>query len=144
MGKINNYSVETVNPGDRVLCSDASTGETKNVTAQSISDLAASASVYRAYLTQSGGTAPVATVLPGNTLTGTWAYTTTGTFVFTSTGSFADVKIAIMTSLPQSATTRIVFNGNDDDDLTILTYATTTLTNGLMTDQYIEIFTHAV
>jgi hypothetical protein len=144
MGKINNYSVETANPGDRILCSDASTGQTKNVTAQSVSDLATSATVYRAYLTQSGANNPVATVLPGNTLTGTWTFTTTGTYIFTSTGSFAGVKVAVMCSLPQSATTHIVFNGNNDDTLTILTYSTLTLVNGLMTNQYIEIFTHDI
>ena len=144
MGKINNYSVESVNPGDRVLCSDASTGETKNVTAQSISDLAPSATIYRAYITQSGSSAPVATVVPGNTLTGTWTYTSTGTYVFTSTGAFAGVKVAVMTSVPQGASTRIVFNSNTDNAVTILTYDTTTLTNGLMTNQYIEIFTHDI
>jgi hypothetical protein len=142
MGKINNYSVESVNPGDKILCSDESTGETKNVTAQSISDLTTSATVYRAYITQSGSAAPVATVLPGNTLTGTWTCTSTGTYVFTSTGAFAGVKVAVMTSIPQGASTRIVFNSNTDNTVTILTYDTTTLTNGLMTNQYIEIFTH--
>jgi hypothetical protein len=144
MGKINNYSVESVNPGDKILCSDVSTGDTKNVTAQSISDLTTSATVYRAYITQSGSAAPVATLLPGNTLTGTWQCTSTGTYVFTSTGSFADVKVSVITSLPGNVNTRIVFSGSDDDTVTILTYSTSTLTNGLMTNQYIEIFTHDI
>lgn len=144
MGKINNYSVETVNPGDRVLCSDESTGQTKNVTAQSISDLASSSSVYRAYITQSGVTAPVATVLPGNTLTGTWVYNGVGLYTFENEGAFAGLKVAVMSSLPQGATIRITFNGNDDDKVYLNTYITSTLTNGLMADQYIEIFTHDI
>jgi hypothetical protein len=144
MGKINNYSVETVNPGDRVLCSDESTGQTKNVTAQSISDLASSSSVYRAYITQSGVTAPVATVLPGNTLTGTWVYNGVGLYTFENEGAFAGLKVAVMSSLPQSATTRIAFNGADDDKVYLSTYVTSTLTNALMTNQYIEIFTHDI
>jgi len=144
MGKINNYSVETANPGDKVLCSDASTGQTKNVTAQSISDLAASATVYRAYITQSGTSAPVATELPGNTLTGTWGYTGVGLYTFENVGAFADVKTSVMSSLPNNVNTKIVFNGTDDDIVYINAYSTTTLTNGLMTDQYIEIFTHNI
>lgn len=144
MGKINNYSVDSVNPGDRMLCSDASTGQTKNVTAQSVSDLATSASVYRAYITQSGVTAPVATVLPGNTLTGTWVYNGVGLYSFENEGAFAGLKVAVMSSLPQGATTRITFNGADDDKVYLDTYITSTLTNGLMADQYIEIFTHDI
>lgn len=144
MGKINNYSVDSVNPGDKVLCSDASTGQTKNVTAQSISDLTTSASVYRAYITQSGTSAPVATELAGNTLTGEWVYNGVGLYTFENVGAFTDVKVAVICSLPQSANTNIVFNGNDDDKVYINTYATSTLTNGLMADQYIEIFTHSV
>jgi hypothetical protein len=144
MGKINNYSVETVNPGDRVLCSDASTGQTKNVTAQSISDLASSSSVYRAYITQSGVTAPVATVLPGNTLTGTWVYNGVGLYTFENVGAFTDLKVAVMSSLTNSVNTRIIFNGADDDSVYVNTYATSTLANGQMIDQYIEIFTHDI
>lgn len=144
MGKINNYSVDSVNPGDKVLCSDESTGQTKNVTAQSISDLATSASVYRAYLTQSGSTAPVATELPGNTLTGEWVYDGTGYYIFESTGAFTGVKVGVICSLPQDVDTKIVYNGHGNDYVDIVTYSVSTMTNGLMTDQYIEIFTHDI
>jgi hypothetical protein len=36
MGKINNYAIGTLNPGDKILASDAETGATKNVTPQEI------------------------------------------------------------------------------------------------------------
>ena len=144
MGKINNYSVDSVNPGDKMLCSDASTGNTKNVTAQSVANLATSSVIYRAYLTQSGSSAPVATELEGNTLTGSWIYDNEGVYLFESTGSFVNVKIGIVCSLPQSQTTKIVYDGHDDNIVAILTFSDSTLSNGLMTDQYIEIFTHNI
>lgn len=144
MGKINNYSVDSVNPGDKVLCSDAATGETKNVTAQSISDLATSAKVYRAYLTQSGSTAPVATEIPGNTLTGEWVYDGTGYYIFESTGAFTGVKVGVICSLPQGLDTQIVYNGHGNNYVDIVTYFESAMSNDLMTDQYIEIFTHDI
>lgn len=144
MGKINNYSVESVNPGDRMLCSDASTGQTKNVTAQSVSNLATSSVIYRAYLTQSGVTAPVATEVPGNTLTGTWIYDGPGVYLFQSIGAFTGLKVGIVCSISNNVNTRIIDDGHSNDIVAILTYSTSTLTNGLMTDQYIEIFTHDI
>lgn len=144
MGKINNYSVDSVNPGDKMLCSDASTGETKNVTAQSVANLATSPVIYRAYLTQTGNSAPVATELEGNTLSGTWIYDGTGVYLFQSNGAFIGVKVGIVCSIPKNIDTKIIDDGHSDDVVAILTYSASTLTNGLMTDQYIEIFTHDI
>jgi hypothetical protein len=144
MGKINNYSVDSVNPGDKMLCSDAFTGQTKNVTAQSISDLSSSSVVYRAYLTQSGNTAPVATELPGNTLTGEWVYEGTGYYLFQSIGAFDGVKVGVICSLPQGLNVQIVYSGHTDDYVDIVTYFESSLENDLMEDQYIEIFTHDI
>lgn len=98
MGKINNYQVDTPNPGDKILASDAETNATKNLTAQSIVDLGRSSSVYRAFLTQTGITAPVATIVPGNTITGTWSYNDVGEYTFTASSSLG-TKISVITSL---------------------------------------------
>ncbi len=38
MGKIDDYSVGTVNGGDRLLASNTSTGETKNITVDALSE----------------------------------------------------------------------------------------------------------
>jgi hypothetical protein len=144
MGKINNYSVESVNPGDRVLCSDASTGETKNVTAQSISNLASSSVVYRAYLTQSGTSAPVATVLDGSTITGTWAYIETGRYSFTPSVSLLDKKVAIIFSINVNTGIEVCLDDRDDVKAIIATYANGTLSNALILDQYVEILIHTI
>lgn len=144
MGKINNYSVDSVNPGDKVLCSDASTGETKNVTAQSISDLSSSSVVYRAYVNQSGLTAPVATLIPGNTITGTWGYIEAGRYSFTPSVSLLDKEVAVIFSINTSTGIDICLDGKDDEKIVIASYAEGTLSNTLIVNQYVEILIHTL
>jgi hypothetical protein len=144
MGKINNYTVGTLNPGDKILASDANTGQTKNVTAQEIADLSAASKVYRAYITQSGSSAPVATELPGNTLTGTWEYDGTGVYIFNSPGSFVDVKVGVICSILTNYNISVVDDGHNDDSLYILTYSGSSTSNDVLYDRYIEIFTHSL
>lgn len=144
MGKINNYSVDSVNPGDKVLCSDASTGETKNVTAQSISDLSSSSVVYRAYINQYGLTAPVATLIPGNTITGTWSYIETGRYSFTPSISLLDKKVAVLFSINANSGIDICLDDKDDELFVIATYAEGTLSDSLIVNQYIEILIHTL
>lgn len=144
MGKINNYSVDSVNPGDKVLCSDVSTGETKNVTAQSISDLSSSSVAYRAYINQSGNTAPTVTLIDGNTITGTWEYIEIGRYSFTPSVSLLNKKVAVICSLNTNTGIEICLDGNDNVKIIIATYAEGTLSNGLIVDQYIQIFIHTI
>lgn len=144
MGKINNYTVDPVNPGDKILASDVTTGDTKNVTAQSIADLQQSSVVYRAYLTQSGASAPVATVIPGNTLNGTWSYNSTGYYIFTSTGAFDSVSAACVVSVTGAYNTDFEFSIINNDTAYLKSYSSGTLTNGLMSGLYVEIFTHNI
>lgn len=144
MGKINNYTVGSAKPGDRILASDETTGDTKNVTAQSISDLQTSQTIYRAYLTQSNIDPPVATELPGNTLKGTWEYDGVGVYFFTTDGAFANVKVGINCSILTSYNFSVVDDGYNDNSLYILTYSGSTLSDNILSDRYIEIFTHSI
>jgi hypothetical protein len=142
MGKINNYTVVAVKPGDKIICSDADTGDTKNITAQEIIDLERSSNIYRAYLTQASNTAPVATLIPGNTITGSWVYDGTGTYIFTSIGAFANVNAGCIVGVTAAQDTTFEFYIYDDDSVILNTYAAGVMTNGLMTGLYVEIVTH--
>jgi hypothetical protein len=144
MGKINNYQTQTPSPGDRILGSADSNGSTKNFTVQSIADLQTSQTIYRAYINQSGSSAPVATELPGNTLAGTWEYDGTGIYIFKSIGSFIDVKVGVICSILTGYNFSVVDDGYNDDELYILTYNGNTLTDNILSNRYIEIFTHAI
>ena len=144
MGKINNYQTDTPSPGDKILGSAESTGATKNFTAQSIADLQTSQTIYRAYITQSGSSAPVATDLPGNTLNGTWEYDGTGVYLFTSNGSFIDVKVGVIISIPTNYNSSIIDDGHNDNSVYIMTYSGSSLSDNMIYNRYIEIFTHAV
>lgn len=144
MGKINNYAVDSVNPGDKILASDQYTGETKNVTAQSISDLSSSSVVYRAYLNQSGLTAPVATVIDGSTIAGTWAYVEIGRYSFTPSVSLMDKKVAVIFSINVNNGIEVCLDVKDDEKIIIATYADGTLSNALIEDQYVEILIHTI
>jgi hypothetical protein len=142
MGKINNYTVDPVNPGDKILASDATTGDTKNVSAQSISDLATSSSIYRAYITQSGAVDPTVVLIPGNTITGTWSYNNTGDYIFTSTGTFAVSNSGCVVGVADAYDTTFEFSVIDDDSISFKSYSAGSLSDGVITDLYIEIFTH--
>ncbi len=144
MGKINNYTVDPVNPGDKILASDATTGNTKNVSAQSISDLQTSQNIYRAYITQSGSNPPVATELPGNTLNGTWEYDGTGVYLFTTNGAFTNVNVGVICSISTGYNFTIVDDGHNDNSLYIITYSGSTPTDNILVNRYIEIFTHSI
>jgi hypothetical protein len=144
MGKINNYQTDTPSPGDKILGSEQSTGATKNFTAQSIADLQTSQTIYRAYISQSGSNPPVATELPGNTLTGTWEYEGVGVYTFNSTGAFIDVKAGVICSILTNYNISVVDDGYNDNALYILTYSGSSLSDDVLYSRYIEIFTHAV
>lgn len=144
MGKINNYQTDTPNPGDKILASDYSTGETKNITAQSVADLGRSTKVYRAFLSQSGTDNPVAVVVSGNTIIGSFTYVGVGTYTFYSNGSFDNVKTACIVDVSGSEGTTYEFGVVDDNQASFKTYYNGTLANGVMSDLFIEITTYEV
>lgn len=144
MGKINNYQTETPNPGDKMLTSDYSTGETKNVTVQSVADVGRSSKVYRAFLTQTGVTAPVATVVDGNTITGTWSYTNVGQYTFTSNGTFDNVNAACIVGVGTAEDTTYEFSVVNDNSILFKSYSAGVLADVLLSGLYIEITTYEV
>lgn len=142
MGKINDYTVGTAKAGDKIICSDADTGVTKNITPQEIIDIERSTSVYRAYLTQTSTNAPVATLVAGNTITGTWTYNGVGEYIFTSTGTFANVNAGCIVGVSTAQDTTFDFSIIDDDSVSFNTYSAGSLSNALLAGLYIEIVTH--
>lgn len=144
MGKINNYTVGTAKAGDKIICSDADTGVTKNITPQEIIDIERSTSIYRAYLNQTISDPPVATLIPGNTITGTWSRLGAGEYKFTSTGTFDNVKAALLTSVPNTQDDTFEFAVLNDNEITFNTYAAGSLQDSVMTDLYVELIVHAV
>lgn len=144
MGKINNYAVGAAKAGDKIICSDADTGVTKNITPQEIIDIERSTSIYRAYLTQTSNTAPVATLIPGNTITGTWAYDQTGVYTFTSTGTFANANAALLISVPTTQDNTFEFAVLNDNEITFNTYSAGAAQDGLLSGLYVELIVHTL
>lgn len=141
MGKINNYTIGTLNPGDKILASDAETGATKNVTPQEIIDLERSSNIYRAFLTQTSSSAPVATLVAGNTITGSWAYSATGTYNFVATSALG-TNTAVVVSL--NSVDEITYTADQTNSTTIQlkSYDAGVLTNALIDNLFIEITTY--
>ena len=144
MGKINNYQTHTPAPGDKILGSESTNGATKNFTAQSIADLGRSTKVYRAFLTQSGTSAPTALLPNGNTITASWAYNNVGAYIIYSNGSFDNVKVACIVDVSGAEGTTYEFNVVDENQASFKTYYNGTLSNGQMLDVFIEITTYEV
>lgn len=101
MTKISAYpeiSIPTID--DLLIGTDVETqNRTKNFSIQSIIDLAIPYKVYTAIITQSGTSAPVATVLQntfGEVLT--WSYNTVGSYEVSSDGLFTDGKTVVTCS----------------------------------------------
>lgn len=144
MGKINNYTVGPAKAGDKIICSDADTGVTKNITPQEIIDIERSTSIYRAYLTQTSNTAPVATLIPGNTITGTWSYDQTGVYLFTSIDTFANANAALLISVASLQDSTFEFAVLNDDEITLNTYSAGSASNGQLNGTYVELIVHTV
>lgn len=142
MGKISNYQTDTPNPGDKILASDAETNATKNLTAQSIADLGRSSSVYRAFLTQTGTNAPVATLVTGNTITGTWSYNTVGTYTFTVTSGALGSHTALLFSPSGDGDTQLGYGVIPPNIISLISKASGSLGNDLMGDTFVEITTY--
>lgn len=89
MAKINNYALSGLKVNDKLLASDGDTGVTKNVSSEDVADLNGGATIYRAFLTQTGTNAPVAVVVGPNTIGDiVWTRSNTGVYVGTLANAF--------------------------------------------------------
>jgi hypothetical protein len=93
--------------------------------------------VYKALLTQSGSSAPTATVLK-NTLGGTvvWSYLNTGNYLATLSNGFPVNSTGM---LIQRDTDNFIFNGGDDSSISVLTKSSGVNSNNLLYGTYIEV-----
>lgn len=96
--------------------------------------------VYTALLSQSGTSAPTATVLE-NTLGGTvtWTYTSTGSYVGTLTSAFTLNKTWTIATGSGSADTTITVSRSSDNTVNVSTLLAGTPTNGIISPASIEI-----
>jgi len=112
MTKISQYpEISTPDVDDLLIGTDVeNSNATKNFTIQSVIDLVQEGvvpkyKVYTALLTQSGTSAPVATILE-NTLGGTlvWSYVVPGVFYGTLTGAFTLNKTTVLNNITNGNT----------------------------------------
>lgn len=138
MANINTYTVESVRIDDKIVASDGISGATKNLAAGDIAELAG-CKVYRAFLTQTGTNAPVVTLVGTNTI-GDLVCTrvSTGQYRFTLINAFVGNATAVI-GLAKFDYIEIRGSKLSSDAYTILTYNTGVLSDGLLTDQYIEL-----
>ena len=103
MARIISYPSATPTSSDLIVGTQVTSGgtnqtnPTKNFTVDSIVQAGVGYTAYTALLTQTGGAAPVATVLKNNTgYTYTWARTGGGTYTLTANGSAFTVDKTIV------------------------------------------------
>lgn len=103
MARIISYPSATPTSSDLIVGTQVTSGgtnqtnPTKNFTVDSIVQAGVGYTAYTALLTQTGGAAPVATVLKNNTgYTYTWARTGGGTYTLTANGSAFTVNKTIV------------------------------------------------
>lgn len=101
--------------------------------------------VYMATLNQSGTSAPVSTELENTVGSASWSYNSTGTYYLNITGGFVGTvpNISGLCGRVGSNTTSVFYGSKlNDDRFVIETYpisGTTSLSNGLLSNTYIEI-----
>lgn len=138
MAKINNYAVGTLKVNDKLLASDGDTGATKNVSPEDVAELNGGASIYRAFLTQSGTNAPTAVVVGPNTIGDiVWTRTTTGIYVGTLTNAFQGY-VALVAG-EKDITREVKINNVSSNAISIITYISSVASDGALSNQYIEI-----
>lgn len=138
MANINTYTTESVKVNDKIVASDGVSGATKNLAAGDIAELAG-CKVYRAFLTQTGTNAPVVTLVGTNTI-GDLVCTrvSAGQYTFTLTNAFFGNATAVI-GLAKFDYIEIRGSKTSSSTYTILTYNAGVLSDGLLTDQYIEL-----
>lgn len=135
MGKIKDYTLSSLNANDEITLSDGNTGATKNVLASSFAAVTGGAGtslMYKAFLTQTGNNAPVATELV-NTLgiTVDWVYDGVGQYSADISSISDDTNTIINNTAPLTGT-RIIQQGIGNlytPDYVIFTYVSQGVVN---------------
>lgn len=136
--KINNYSVSSANATDKILATDATTGETKNITPEGIMSYMDSA-YYNCLLNQASTAAPVETIVGENTVGSiVWARSSTGVYTGTLTGAFlGDVLFDVLTPTNVLHTFSII--KTSDNIITLKSYLSGTLSDDILINQGLKI-----
>lgn len=138
MARINNYALSELKVTDKILASDGDTGATKNVSPEDIAELNGGAKIYRAFITQNGTSNPIAVVVGPNTI-GDIVWTRSGVGVYSG---YLDNAFIGNVGLVVGATTdtkSVKLANLSSDILSISSYLYTSLTDGILSNQYIEI-----
>ena len=141
MARIIAYQQATPDGEDLLLGTQKTTGgtnqtnPTKNFTVDAVVQAGVGYTAYTALLTQTGGAAPVATVLKNNTgYTYTWARTSSGTYTITASGNaFTNNKTIVFMNLGEYAgggVPRSVWARTSDTVVTLTTGGDGRITNG--------------
>jgi hypothetical protein len=147
MARIQSYALSSLNEGDKLLASDAVTGATKNVSPLDVADLNGGVKIYRAFITQTATAAPIATVVGPNTIGNiTWVRNSVGSYNGNLTGAFSGYVAIVMGVAPTSEFPADMSYSNTSNGITLLTYNSNggSLTDGMLTQQYIEIRVYQV
>jgi hypothetical protein len=125
MARIQSYALSSLNEGDKLLASDAVTGATKNVSPLDVA----------------------ATVVGPNTIGNiTWVRNSVGSYNGNLTGAFSGYVAIVMGVAPTSEFPADMSYSNTSNGITLLTYNSNggSLTDGMLTQQYIEIRVYQV
>jgi hypothetical protein len=139
MARINNYAVKSLKENDKLLASDGDTGGTKNVSPVDVAEMNGGASIYRAFLTQSGTSAPIAVVVGPNTIGDiVWTRIGVGGYEGTLLGAFSG-HVSVVLGTPINETSSFAINTLSSDFVLVGTYSGGTLDDDILDGQYIEI-----
>lgn len=137
MARINNYAVKSLKENDKLLASDGDTGGTKNVSAVDVAEMNGGASIYRAFLTQSGTSAPIAVVAGPNTIGDiVWTRVGPGRYRGILSGAFAGYVAVVI--CPNGNYT-FDYNTLSNDFVYLGTFNEGSYSDDILADQYIEI-----
>lgn len=141
MGKINNYAeTPSVKLSDKIIGSDGDTDATKNLTVESIVNLAIAGaeSIYRFVATQASTTNPTFTELPNNTLEDiTWTRTGIGDYNGYKLDAFTGTVHVVMGSTPAYGTPQTFqLDKVDSSNIRLRTAVSGSLADGAMTNQF--------
>lgn len=137
MTNINNYAVKSLKENDKLLASDGNTGETKNVSPIDVAEMNGGASIYRAFLTQSGTSDPIAVAVGPNTIGNiVWTRVGAGSYKGTLSGAFAGYVAVIICT---NGIYTFEYNTLDSDFVFLGTYEDGAQSDNVLNQQYIEI-----
>jgi hypothetical protein len=136
--KINNYTVSSANATDRILSSDATTGETKNITPEGIMSYMDS-TYYNCLLNQATTAAPVATIAGDNTIGAiVWARTSTGIYTGTLSNAFLGSAFFFMAT-PTNVIHTFSIIKTSSNVITLKSYLSGTLSDDILINQGLKI-----